>query len=213
MYTLWEGDCLELIGRIPSGSVDAVITDPPFNAGKDFANDNLSERDFRAFCNTFVLALYKLKPSNVLVEVGKNDIIMRQELERYFDHRYSICLNYTNSMRNGAVGYANWGLVLWFSMGGKCHHRYKDRLDSAVHSTLKEFQHPSPKEPTHYAHLVRMFTPNGGTVLDPFMGSGTTGIAAMQEHRRFIGIERDPGYFQVAQARIEAAYSAARQLT
>jgi DNA modification methylase len=200
-----EGDCLEVMRGLPDASVDAIITDPPFNAGKRFANDNLSPLDFRAFCNRFVLELYRLQPANILVEVGKDDTTMRQEMERYFEYRYSLCLNYTNSMRNGAVGYANWGLVLWFSNGGKCHQRYKDRLDSALHNTKGEFSHPSPKEVTHYAHLVRMFTPEGGTVLDPFCGSGTTGVACVNTARHFVGIEREPQYVAIARQRIAAA--------
>lgn len=200
MIDLHLGDCFSILGGMAPGSVYSVVTDPPFNAGKDFANDNLSPLDFRAFCNRFALELYRLKPVNILVEVGKNDQIMRQELERYFDFRYSICLNYTNSMRNGSIGYANWGLVLWF--GGKLHKRYKDRLDSAVHNTKNEFTHPSPKEVTHYAHLVRMFTPPGQTVLDPFMGSGTTGLAAVEHGCNFIGIETNPDYYAIAERRL-----------
>jgi site-specific DNA-methyltransferase (adenine-specific) len=45
----------------------------------------------------------------------------------------------------------------------------------------------------------------GDTVLDPFLGSGTTGVACVNTSRKFIGIERDPDYFQIAQARIQKA--------
>ena len=196
---------------MPDKSVDAVITDPPFNAGKSFENDNLSELDFRAFCNLFALYLYKINPENVLVEVGKNDAIMRQELERYFKFEYHIVLNYTNSMRNGKVGYANFGLILWFSNGGKVYKRYKDRIDSAVHNTKSEFSHPSPKEVEHYSKLVEMFSADGKTIFDPFMGSGTTGIAAVQLGRNFIGCEINPDYFSIAERRIKQAQEA-RQL-
>jgi site-specific DNA-methyltransferase (adenine-specific) len=51
--------------------------------------------------------------------------------------------------------------------------------------------------------LVRLVTPPGGIVLDPFTGSGTTGIAAFREGFRFIGIEREPDYYEIARARIE----------
>jgi DNA modification methylase len=200
--TLIQGDCLEVMQSIPDASVDTVVTDPPFNAGKSFANDQLSERGFRIFCNRFALELYRLQPRNVVVEVGKGDVVMRQELERYFEFRYSVCLNYTNSMRNGAVGYANWGLVLWFSNGGKCYRRYKDRLDSSLHNTKKLIRHPSPKEVIHYYHLCRMFSPGGGVVLDPFMGSGTTGVAAIQIGCYFLGIEINPAYCVIAKERI-----------
>lgn len=49
------------------------------------------------------------------------------------------------------------------------------------------------------------FLPNAETILDPFMGSGTTGVAAVNLGRLFIGIEIDPGYFDIAKRRIEAA--------
>lgn len=199
---LYEGDCLEIMPTLEENSIDAVITDPPFNAGKAFDNDSLSSLDFRAFCNRFVLELYRLKPLNVLIEVAKQDLIMRQEMERYFDFRYALCLNYTNSMRNGVVGYANFGLALWFSMGGKCIHRYKDRIDSALHDTRRQFTHPSPKEVTHYQKLVEMFSEEGDTVLDPFAGSGTTGIACLNTNRNYILIEKNPEYCEIIRKRI-----------
>ena len=55
---------------------------------------------------------------------------------------------------------------------------------------------------------VRYISPEGGTICDPFMGSGTTGLAALKRGRSFIGIERDPGYFATATARIEAQRAA-----
>lgn len=198
--TIYCGDSLELFPQL--GSVDAVITDPPFNAGKEIENDNLTPKQFRAFCCKFALSVYESGTPNALIEVGKNDAIMRQEFERWMDYKYAVSLNYTNSMRNGAIGYANWGLVYWFANGGKCHNRYKDRLDSELHSTKGAFEHPSPKEVNHYARLVGMFTPEGGTVIDPFAGSGTTLIAAKREGRRAIGIELEEKYCEIAVKRL-----------
>lgn len=66
--------------------------------------------------------------------------------------------------------------------------------------------HPTTKPVTLMSHLVNLFTNEGETVLDPFMGSGTTGVACAKLGRKFIGIEIDPGYFDIACRRIEAAY-------
>jgi DNA modification methylase len=63
--------------------------------------------------------------------------------------------------------------------------------------------HPTVKPTALMRWLVRLITPPGGIVLDPFMGSGSTGKAALLEHARFIGIEREPEYFEIAQARID----------
>lgn len=63
--------------------------------------------------------------------------------------------------------------------------------------------HPTVKPSDLMAYLCRLVTPPGGVVLDPFMGSGSTGKAAMREGFQFIGCELDPAYFEIARARIE----------
>lgn len=75
----------------------------------------------------------------------------------------------------------------------------KDRHEGA------ENTHPTVKPTDLMAYLCRLVTPPGGTVLDPFMGSGSTGKAAVREGFKFIGIERDDKYFAIAQKRIEDA--------
>lgn len=66
--------------------------------------------------------------------------------------------------------------------------------------------HPTVKPLALMRYLCRLTqTPTGGIVLDPFMGSGTTGVACVQTGRNFIGVEIDPGYFEIAQKRIEQA--------
>lgn len=69
--------------------------------------------------------------------------------------------------------------------------------------------HPTQKPEGLMAYFVRTYAPEGGTVLDFAMGSGTTGVAAVNTGRNFIGIERDPGYFEIAERRIYEAYEAA----
>ena len=65
--------------------------------------------------------------------------------------------------------------------------------------------HPTVKPLKLMRYLVRLVTPPGGTVLDPFAGSGTTLIAAKEEGFNFIGIELEPEYVEIAEARLAAA--------
>jgi site-specific DNA-methyltransferase (adenine-specific) len=65
--------------------------------------------------------------------------------------------------------------------------------------------HPTIKPLALMRYLVRLVTRKGGLVLDPFMGSGTTGIAAVQEGIRFVGIEKDEHYYEIAKSRVCAA--------
>jgi site-specific DNA-methyltransferase (adenine-specific) len=70
----------------------------------------------------------------------------------------------------------------------------------------KRVGHPTQKPVALMEYLIKTYTNEGETVLDFTMGSGTTGVAAKNLNRSFIGIELDPGYFRIAKERIEAAY-------
>lgn len=93
------------------------------------------------------------------------------------------------------IGYGDTGSAARFFYCAKT--SKKDRGETNDHETVK------PTDLMRY--LCRLVTPPGGTVLDPFMGSGSTGKAAMMEGFDFIGVERDTAYFEIAKGRIEAA--------
>lgn len=80
------------------------------------------------------------------------------------------------------------------------HDRDRDRLNRNIHPTVKPID--------LMAWLCRLTTPAGGTVLEPFLGSGSTGIAAVRHGFRIVGIEQSPEYFEIAHRRIVAAVAA-----
>ena len=82
-----------------------------------------------------------------------------------------------------------------------------DRLrpDGTLRETpIHKNTHPTLKPINLMTYLCRLVTPEGGIVLDPFMGSGSTGIAALLEGFRFVGMEMDEDYFKIAEARINS---------
>jgi site-specific DNA-methyltransferase (adenine-specific) len=82
----------------------------------------------------------------------------------------------------------------------------------AAAGEIKGNTHPTVKPTDLMAYLCRLVTPTGGVVLDPFMGSGSTGKAAMREGFRFIGIDMTPEYVEIARARIDASWRAAESV-
>jgi DNA modification methylase len=96
--------------------------------------------------------------------------------------------------------------VLYGDRGGASRFFYTAKASAAERSAgLPEgdrSHHPTVKPIDLMRWLVRLVCPPGGTILDPFCGSGTTGIAAVLEGFDFIGIERDPEYHPIAEARI-----------
>lgn len=79
--------------------------------------------------------------------------------------------------------------------------------------TLRANTHPTVKPVSLMRYLVRLVTPPNGLVLDPFMGSGSTGVACMDERRRFVGIEMEAEYIEIARSRIETAAAVPYQET
>jgi site-specific DNA-methyltransferase (adenine-specific) len=84
--------------------------------------------------------------------------------------------------------------------------------EDAKHATMLQNPHPTVKPTQLMRYLVKLVTPHGGLVLDPFMGSGSTGKACMLEGMRFIGMELSEEYVKIAEARIEHAYNQVRLL-
>jgi DNA modification methylase len=74
-----------------------------------------------------------------------------------------------------------------------------------VKDVMAQNVHPTVKPIEVMRRLIRLVSRPGHTIIDPFLGSGTTGVAAVLEGRNFIGIEREPDYFEIAKTRIESA--------
>ena len=81
--------------------------------------------------------------------------------------------------------------------------KYKNWPTNVLHFDTERGLHPTQKPATLLEYLVRTYTNEGGVVLDNCMGSGSTGVACLRSGRHFIGIEKDPHYFQIAKERIE----------
>jgi site-specific DNA-methyltransferase (adenine-specific) len=79
------------------------------------------------------------------------------------------------------------------------------RRDEGYEVAPRANNHPTVKPTDLMRYLCRLVTPPGGTVLDPFMGSGSTGRAALLEGFRFVGIEREAQYLEIARARVQSA--------
>lgn len=188
--TLYLGDCLEVMRGMPAGCVDAVITDPPYGINKadwdsEFPVDWYAEA--RRLAKMIVVITGSSQLPKVCEMVGDDfiDIIAARNL---------------NGMTFSPLGYGNWlaaTICKTKPKGGVTFFEFVVKGEKP--------DHPSPK-PIHYMQkLIERVTEPGDTVLDCFMGSGTTGVACMQTGRNFIGIEIDPHYFAIAEKRIRAA--------
>ena len=184
--TLYLGDCLDILPTLPK--VDAVITDPPYGIGERMDGGSWSYKK--------EMEIWDKEASQVWVDAILNlDVPSVIWGGNYFVTPPSRCWlvwkkPYFPSMADCELAFCS------FDANVKCFEW--NRADG-------EKLHPTQKPLAVMAWCIEQCKPQPQTILDPFMGSGTTGVAAIQLGRKFIGIEREPKYFDIACKRIEQA--------
>lgn len=196
-YTLHMGDCLDYLRTLPTGSVDAVITDPPYGLGKLL--DSPGPGEWAGLWRNGAPEWDKEIHAGALeaVRVAKIAIVWGGN---YYPLAPTRGWLIWDKMQEHSSGHAE---LAWTNIDQPIRTFRLSRVEA--YSTMNK-QHPTQKPVSLMRWCLDMAkVPQGATVLDPFMGSGTTGVACMQTGRNFIGCEIDPGYFAIAKKRIEDA--------
>jgi hypothetical protein len=191
---LYLGDCLDVLPGI--GAVDTVVADPvwPNNSLSEFSHVD----PYKLFSDAWGL----IDSKRAVIQLGcdSNPDILRPIKLPFFRVAW---LEYAMPGHKGRL--LNTGDVAYFYgpppralpgkklISGKC---------ISTNNFGKEADHPCPRKLQHVKWLVHQFTDPEDIVLDPFMGSGTTGVACAELGRKFIGIEIDKKYFDIACDRI-----------
>jgi site-specific DNA-methyltransferase (adenine-specific)/modification methylase len=191
--TLYLGDCRDILPTL--GKVEAVVTDPPFGLGDRMKGGTWAEK--QAFKEMPTWDSEAPAPEVLAAVMDKSDRVVMWG-GNYFGLPPSRCWLVWDK-RNAVPTMADVELA-WTNLDRPAK-RFKGMVGRV------EFGHPTQKP----LDLMRWTIAQvehyeiAQTILDPFMGSGTTGVAAVQMGRRFIGIEREPKYFDIACRRIEEA--------
>jgi site-specific DNA-methyltransferase (adenine-specific) len=206
---LYCGDCLEILPTLEAGSVDAVITDPPYGLNYPYklyadTRDNLIE-----LIGEFVPESLRVA-NRICILPGITQVFLYPEPSWIF----SIAWNTTGSF--GKFGYSQWMPLLVYGedLSGFGNVNGITKTDSFkisggsgvgfMRNGEKE-KHPCPKPLNVMNWIVTRLSNHGDVVLDPFMGSGTTGVDCVQTGRNFVGIEIDPDYYAIAEKRMAEA--------
>jgi predicted RNA methylase len=181
------GDCLEIMKELPDKCVDLVLTDPPYGCGKadwddEFPRAWYSEAKRVAPIIVIITGSSGLKDSVALAGDDFIDVISARNM---------------NGMTRGPIGFGNW-LAAVIACGKP--EMGPNAFDFVVKGEMPS--HPSPKPIQYMKKLVKRITRPEQLILDPFLGSGTTAVAAAQLGRKFIGIEISPEYCRIAKERL-----------
>jgi len=194
---------MDVMREMEPGSVDAVVTDPPYGIGAErgigksgrlkFSN---SDKDWDREANDEAI--------QSLLLINKPMIIWGGNYFNLPPSRMMLIWDKGAGMRGRDFADCE---IAWCSMDGNARLLSHDPL--AARDYIGK-QHPTQK-PIAVMEWCLSFLPTATTILDPFMGSGTTGVAAIRLKRRFIGVEIDPDYFAIARKRIEEALAMPEQ--
>jgi DNA modification methylase len=195
--TLYCGDCREILPGL--GKVDAVVTDPPYGIGMDGGKVGKAEYDQFDWDLTTADAAVDLArgASRFQVIFGGN----------YYDLPPSGHWLLWDK-QNDPTTFADFEMA-WTNLGKSS--RMVRHLWSGPYMKIKEDRfHPTQKPVAVMQWCIQQLPSDCQTILDPFMGSGTTGVACAKLGRRFVGVEIEPKYFDIAVKRITAAYAEPR---
>jgi site-specific DNA-methyltransferase (adenine-specific) len=225
--TLYLGDCLEILPTLPK--VDAVITDPPYGIVHDFGTQNRldgsralqwdwdGEGTHNLIRSAISASLSLLRrPGNAFAFAGFDTLEISRELFRAAGMTpkpwawVKLCPPPAMPGNRWPSGFEV--ACLGYDAGSFFADLNPSRRNVMVADALRagnseKAGHPTQKPLAVMAHLIASLVAPGTTALDPFMGSGTTGVAALQLGRSFVGIEKDQAFFDIACRRIEQAFN------
>lgn len=214
---LYHGDCLEVMRELEDNSVDAVVTDPPYNIKYHYNTykDNLEECDYYDWLTN----IFIMRP-HVIIHYPESIFKYSFHAGIFPDKIVSWVYNANTPRQHRTVAF--FGIVPDFSKGSQPYlnpsdKRIKKRIEDGKTARLYDWWHinqvknVSKEKTKHPAQIPLRVMKNildiiqSDLILDPFFGSGTTGVACELMNRRWIGIELDEEYCEIAAKRIEEA--------
>lgn len=191
--TLYLGDCREILPHLPK--VDACITDPPYGIGAAQEKPHNKWKDYG------IAAWDKDRPSREVFDalLCKGDVVIVWG-GNYFTDYLPPSMQWL-AWDKGQEGFS----LADFELAWSSQQKAARRIHYPRVLALKDGKEHPTQKPIAVMRWCIEQAGNPRTILDPFMGSGTTGVAAVQLGRKFIGIELDPKYFDIACRRIEDA--------
>lgn len=214
MTTLYQAEALEVLSMLETGSVDAVITDPPYGTGGWRRPQRGLGRDPRGMRIQEAWDRWDLAWLPKALRVARGPVVFflpqtRLEEALAFARegglpwRLLIWAKPDPRPRPTGQAYAFEPILALRGLPGKGADLYTASAPRLGRDP-EALGHPHQKPLAVMAWLVALASQEGEVVLDPFMGTGTTGEAALRLGRRFVGVEKDPGWFGRAKGRLEA---------
>lgn len=206
MIDLRLGDCLEVMRTMADGSVNLAFVDPPYNVGKDYGvyKDNIPEQEYFEWCEKWLAELLRVAETVAIYPPKKHLLWFWNRIPE--NHLLICAWSPEGAIRSNFVHQ-----YIPLLVPNKPVRLIKDHWWNVQVPGLgyfyRELQtgHPGQTSEDITNRVIEAFTFEGQTVIDCFMGSGTTGVVCAKKSRNFIGIELDPTWYEYSERRIHDA--------
>lgn len=196
---LYHGDCLDILPQLEKGSVDLVLTDPPYGIGLEYNEYKDTDDNWIKMFEVLVPELKRISTMSILpcCQIRKLPYIYQTHPPDWL-----ICWYKGSPGHRSFVGFNDWEpLLVYGKNDGVQMHDYfyaqPEKLDNVVGD------HPCPKSIQWALWLISRASKDNQIIIDPFLGSGTTAVACERLGRSWIGIEISKEYCDIAVKRIE----------
>jgi len=215
--TLYRGDCLEVLPTLKDNSIDGIVTDPPFAFAGSASNGRASMTDSQFFAYWWkdvarqINRACKPEGEGFLWCDWRSAAIFESgfyQTQTYTWRVASMLYHYREMVGMGRPFRSSVDMIAYLRGPKSGGHRIPNTTENWISKYWyygKHEFHEAEKDPDIACQLIEWTSDKGDIILDPFMGSGTTGVACVRTGRRFIGIEIDETYFKIAQRRIAEA--------
>ena len=226
-YKLYQGDCLEVMKNIEDGSVDLVVTDPPYSLnhtsgsstssakqekwqGNLKAGDKTSNIINKIRFEEWVPEIYRVLKPDAHCYIFVNDKNVQEILNVCMKNGFklhNILVWKKNNCTPNRWYMKNCEFIIFLHKGKSFPINNLESSQFLEYRNIsgKNKLHPTQKPIELLEELILNSSTEGDIVFDPFMGSGSTGVACLNINRDFVGVELDKKYFEIAQNRIEEA--------
>lgn len=220
-----QGDCLELMKDIPDNSIDLIVTDPPYLQVKGGCKSKIFNVGIRKKNSKIVSKMSDFNKDNIYIFLN----IVKNKMKKFNAYIFCSRLQIPYYLNWSVQNKMNFDVLIWdkmcYGLINRTHFapnieyiirinkKGLNKLENKTNYYQKIKRYKRPQNKIHEAEkpvkileeFIELSSNENDKILDPFMGSGSTGVACINTNRNFIGYELDKHYFEIAKERIEKA--------
>lgn len=209
------GNALHILKQLPDKSIDLVVTDPPYgdNIAYGIHNRTIAGNEHPLVALAVMAECYRVLKTNACAYMfcgSKHLGFLRSFFQNYTKYVIRDVVIWDKMLRGRGYGFRRQYECILVLEKGKPRYRHSGLSNVLRFQRARAIRHPHEKPVELIETLIQQSSDERDVVLDPFVGSGTTAVAAQRLNRHYVGIECDSSYYEIAKTRLQQVSEGAR---